>query len=133
MKFPKILIPFLAVVLPSVHFTNNDLPKTRINIKTQDGHDEKITTDESDTQGVILRQFDDSERFLRFAGHSSHRSHSSHSSHKSHSSHQSGNHNSHSSHYSSSSGSADCNGCAFNVEDEEILENTNLEDLVALK
>ena len=128
MKFPKVLIPFLAVVLPTVHFANNELPKTSTNINTQDRHDEEITTDEAETQGIILRQFYDSERFLRFAGHSSHKSHSSH---RSHTSHKSGNHNSHSSHYSSSSGSADCNGCAFNVEDEEMQEYTNLDSLVA--
>lgn len=126
MKFPKVLIPFLAVVLPTVHFANNDLPKTRTNIKTQDSHDEEITSDESDSQEVVLRRFNDSERFLRFAGHSSHRSHSSH---KSHSSHQSGNHNSHSSHTSGS----DCNGCWFNVEEENIQETTNNETLVAMK
>ncbi len=130
MKFPKVLIPFLAVVLPTVHFANNELPKTRTNIKTPDRHDEEITSDESDSQEVVLRRFNDSERFLRFAGHSSHRSHSSH---KSHSSHQSGNHNSHSSHYSSSSGSSDCNGCWFNVEEENIQETTNNETLVAMK
>ena len=126
MKFPKILIPFLAVVLPTVHFTNNDLSKNTITTKLSNKHDEEITSDESDSQDIVLRRFNDSERFLRFAGHSSHRSHSSH---ESHSSHQSGNHYSHSSHTSSS----DCNGCWFNVEEENIKPTTNNESLVAMK
>lgn len=126
MKFPKVILPFLAVVLPTVHFANDNLQKNQTNINNPDRHDEEVTADESDTQNIILRRFDDSERFLRFSSHSSHRSHSSHSSHKSH---QSGNHNSHSSHTSGS----DCNGCWFNVEDENIPETTNNETLVALK
>ena len=126
MKFPKIIIPFLAVILPTIHFSNNDLQKNKTNLKNPEKHDDEITTDESETQEITLRRFDDSERFLRFAGHSSHRSHSSH---KSHSSHQSGNHNSHSSHTSGS----DCNGCWFNVEEENIQETTNNETLVAMK
>ena len=127
MKFPKILIPFLAVVLPTVHFANNDINGNQSYSKKDTTSDDKeITSDETETQGILLRTFKDSERFLRFAKHNSHTSHTSHtahSAHKSHTSHRSGNHNS----------GSDCNGCWFNVEDEEIQESTNLESLIALK
>ena len=132
MKFPKFLIPFLAVVLPTVHFAHNDIVENKTDSRTSPKHDEEIITDESQTQGIILKAFDDSERFLQFVKHSSHSSHRSHSSHSSHSSHQSGKHNSHTSHYSGT-GSADCNGCEFNVEDDQLQEQTNPETLVAIK
>ena len=125
MKFPKFLIPFLAVVLPTIHFTHNE-PDIKVSKKSSSNREEEIAVDESEIQGIILRLYDDSDRFLRFAKHTSHRSHSSH---KSHSSHRSGNHTSH----YSSSGNADCNGCEFNVEDEELQETTNSENLVAIK
>lgn len=120
MKFPKLLIPFLAVVLPTIHISHENL---NITVKSDDvdsKREDEITTDESDSHGIILRQFSDSERFLNFVKHSSHRSHSSH---QSHTSHQSG---SHSFHYSSS-GAADCNGCEVNIEDEE-TENPSFEN-----
>ena len=119
MKFPKLLIPFLAVVLPTVHFGHNEIKDNTIVPRIRIKNEEEITSDESDSQGIILRQFSDSERFLRFVKHSSHSSHRSHSSHKSHTSHQSGKHNSHTSHYSGS-GSADCNGCEFDAPTDEI-------------
>jgi hypothetical protein len=103
MRFIKYLLPFLAIVIPTTHHYTNQPPAV---------HDDKETkiTSTAQNEQIILHRFSDSERFLRFANHSSH---SSHSSHESHSSHTSG---SHTSHYSGS-GSADCNGCAFDVDD----------------
>lgn len=113
MKFPKLLIPFFAVVIPTVRFASDSVNNENWQ-SSPSLDDEEITSDESGHHNSILRRFFDSERFLRFAKHSSHRSHSSHSSHKS---------GSHSSHYSGS----DCNGCAF--ADEE--ENENLTSSVS--
>ena len=113
MKFPKILIPFLAVVLPTIRFSTNDT-EYKVSQKNTQNNGKEITSDESADHSIVLRQFSDSERFLQFVKHSSH---SSHRSHSSHSSHKSG---SHSSHYSSS----DCNGCAFedNAQTEEEVQ-----------
>lgn len=120
MKFPKILIPFLAVVLPTVHFAHNDAADNTLPVKKSEQDDEEIYSDESQSHRMIFRAFNDSERFLHFAKHSSH---SSHSSHQSHSSHTSGSHNS----------GSDCNGCSFNVDDEDFEENSETESLVAIK
>lgn len=120
MRFPKILIPFLAVVLPTVHFAHNDATDNNLPVKKSEQDDEEIYSDESQSHSMIFRAFTDSERFLRFAGHSSH---SSHSSHQSHSSHTSGSHNS----------GSDCNGCLSNVDDEDWEENSSSESLVAIK
>lgn len=110
MKFPKLLIPFFAVVLPTIRFSANET-EYRSNQKSSQNSDEEITSDESAHHNFILRQFSNSERFLQFAKHSSH---SSHRSHSSHSSHKSGSHSSH------TSGSS-CNGCSF--DDEEFEES----------
>ncbi len=104
MKYPKYLIPFLAVVLPTIHFTNTNIANNKRNNHSK--NDEKITTDETQSNEIILRAYTDSERFLRFANHSSHSSHSAHRSHSSHSSHES-----HTSGYN-------CNGCIFDVDEE---------------
>lgn len=133
MKIPKLLIPFLAVVLPSIHFSSKDVLDNKSLKKNNTKSKNELSVDESAEQEIILRQFSDSDRFLQFAkhySHSSHRSHSSHSSHKSHTSHQSGEHNSHTSHYS---GSYDCNGCQFNVEDEEFDNKPSEDELIAFK
>lgn len=107
MKFSKLLIPFLAIVLPTIQFSAYETENKGNQNRSQNG-DEEITTDEFEHHAIMLRQYSDTERFLKFAKHSSH---SSHRSHLSHSSHKSG---SHSSHYSGS----DCNGCAFDYDDE---------------
>ena len=107
MKFPKLLIPFLAVVLPTIRFSANET-EYKSNQKSSQNSGEEIASDDSEHHAFILRQFSDLERVLQFAKHTSH---SSHRSHSSHSSHKSG---SHSSHYSCS----DCNGCAFDSDEE---------------
>ena len=114
------MIPFLAVVLPSVHFAHKDATGNTLTGKKSEHDDEEIYSDESQSHRMVFRAFSDSERFLRFAGHSSH---SSHSSHQSHSSHTSGSHNS----------GSDCNGCLSNVDDEDLEDNSNSESLVAIK
>lgn len=133
MKIPKLLIPFLAVVLPSIRFSNKTEIDNKVIQRNQQNKNNEISVDETENQEIILRQFSESDRFLQFTkhySHSSHRSHSSHSSHKSHTSHRSGEHNSHTSHYS---GSYDCNGCQFNVEDEDFYDIPSENELVAIK
>lgn len=118
MKFPKLLIPFLAVLLPTVHFTHNETTVSQNDFHNKDKSDGELSADESNSHEIILQAFDDSERFLNFAKHSSHSSHKS---------------GSHSSHYSGSSGSdCSCNGCEFDVDEEQLQEKTN-ESLVAIK
>ncbi len=123
MKLSKLLIPFLAIVLPTVHFQEK-LSEERRSGNRSNEPEHEISNDSSEKQGIILRKFSDSERFLRFAKHSSH------SSHKSHSSHTSGSHYSHTSH-TSGSGSygsdTNCMGCDFNLEDEP-YENLTFAD-----
>ena len=60
MKFPKILIPFLAVVLPSMRFEKEN-PDFIVSTNLKDT--EEITRDESVEKGIILRRFSDSDRF----------------------------------------------------------------------
>lgn len=119
MKFPKVLIPFLAVVLPTIRFSANDT-EYKVSQKNTQNNGKEIASDESRQHAFILRQFSDSERFLQFAKHSSHSSHSAHSSHKSHSSHTSG------------SGGGSCNGCAFD-DDEEFEEQKSVVSIMVAK
>ena len=116
MKFFKFLIPALAIIIPSMQ-TFISPEKETANNKTDD--DESIEQNGAEEHRTILRRFSDSERFLQFAKHSSH---SSHSSHRSHSSHSSG-----------SNTSGDCNGCAFDDDEELIDPNTELNTVALLK
>lgn len=102
MKFPKLLIPFLVVVLPTIHFANNEATENKNKSKSKE---ENISNTDSKSNDLLLRAYNDSERFLRFAKHTSH------SSHRSHTSHKSGQHTSHSS-------GSNCNGCNFNIDEE---------------
>lgn len=127
MKFSKLLIPFLAVLLPTVHFAHNETTDTQTDFHNKEKSDGELSVDESGSHEIILQAFDNSERFLNFAKHSSH---SSHRSHSSHSSHKSGNH---SSHYSGSGRSdCNCNGCEFDVDEDQCQEKSE-EVLVAKK
>lgn len=117
MKFFKFLVPFLAVVIPTSHKIIKE------QVPTTNKSNEDSTIDISENENYILQRTDnEANRFLLFAKHSSHRSHSSHSSHKSHTS---GNH---SSHYS---GSGSCNGCEFNVEDDEYIAPDAMHNVIA--
>ncbi len=98
MKILPFVIPAAAALLPQ----QNKYIKPEIPEQKKD--EEPIYQDATEEHAILLRKYDDSERFLRFAGHSSHKSHSSHRSHSSHSSHSSGKHNSHTSHTSGSYG-----------------------------
>ena len=115
MKFPKILIPFLAVVLPTIRFSANDT-EYKLSQKNTQNNDKEITSDESADHSIVLRQFSDSERFLQFVKHSSHSSHRSHSSHSSH---------------TSGSGGSSCNGCAFDDDDEFEEQKSVVSKMVA--
>lgn len=102
-KVAKFLIPFFAVLFPSVQKYQ----------KPQQKESDTVETDSAEHE-VILHRFSEADRFLQFAKHSSH------SSHKSHSSHSSGRHTSHSSGSSSGSG---CLGCESDVDLEEDFED----------
>ncbi len=93
MKLLTFIIPAAAALLPQ---QNNYLEPI---IPQQDKDDETVYQDATVEHSLLLRKFDDSERFLRFAAHSSHKSHSSHRSHSS------GTTNKHYSHTSHTSGS----------------------------
>lgn len=95
MKLLTFIIPAAAALLPQ---QNNYLEPI---IPQQDKDDETVYQDATVEHSLLLRKFDDSERFLRFAAHSSHKSHSSHRSHSS------GTTNKHYSHTSHTSGSYD--------------------------
>lgn len=96
MKLLSFILPAAAALLPQ---QNNYLEPI---IPQQDKDDETVYQDASIEHSLLLRKFDDSERFLRFAAHSSHKSHSSH---RSHSSGTTNKHYSHTSHTSGSYGS----------------------------
>lgn len=98
MKILPFVIPAAAALLPQQNkYIVPEIPE-------QKKDEEPIYQDATEEHAILLRKYDDSERFLRFAGHSSHKSHSSHRSHSSHSSHSSGKHYSHTSHTSGSYG-----------------------------
>ena len=116
MKFPKVLIPFLAILLPSMRFEKEEI-NTNLVVNKALNNFEEFTRDETAENRIILRKFSDSDRFLQFVKHSSHSSHRSHSSHSSHRSH-----SSHTSHYSGSTSSSDCSGCEFDVENVDVQD-----------
>ena len=96
MKLLSFIIPAAAALLPQQNkYLEPVIPK-------DDTDDETIYQDASAEHSLLLRKFDDSERFLKFAAHSSHSSHKSHSSHRSHSSGTTNKHYSHTSHTSGS-------------------------------
>ena len=93
MKVLSFTIPVAAALLPQqTKYIEPTIPQ-------QKNDDESIYQDATEEHAILLRKYEDSERFLRFAAHSSHKSHSSHRSHSS------GSSNKHSSHTSHSSGS----------------------------
>lgn len=81
MKFPKLLIPFLAVILPTVRFQSEK--PMQLSKSDENTNKNEIRIDSPKEHNFILRRFADAVRFLQFGKHKSHSSHSSHSSHQS--------------------------------------------------
>ena len=97
MKIITFTIPVAAALLPQqTKYIEPQSPQ-------QKNDEETIYQDGTEEHALLLRKYEDAERFLRFAAHSSHKSHTSH---RSHSSGTTSKHNSHTSHYSGSYGTS---------------------------
>ena len=101
MKLLSFVIPAAAALLPQ----QNQYIKPDYNPTEKPKDDESVYQDFSDEHALLLRKFEDSERFLRFAAHSSHKSHSSHRSHSSGTTSKHYSHTSHTSGTGTTSGS----------------------------